>query len=148
MKIGLHPKTWKNGNPPSEVFNRSSLGFPLKVKVRTVDGVFDELKLERIHFLKIDVESFESDVLQGSSVLLGDKKIDYILFELQETLLNSIQRTPKEVCQILFEPGYQIIDLNGNLMQEQNHQRYQMVIIWLVEMVLKQRRNWVHRLLN
>ena len=61
-----------------------------------MDTVFEELNLNRIHFLKIDVEGFESDVLTGASSLLAEKKIDYILFELQETLLQSIERTLKK----------------------------------------------------
>ena len=116
-EMQLHVKAFHGHHSLGDVDNSPTVGHT-QVKVRTVDDVFDELKLERIHFLKIDVEGFESDVLQGASKLLADKKIDYILFELQETLLNSIQRTSKEVFQILFESGYQIIDLNGNVMQE------------------------------
>ena len=87
-----------------------------------MDTVFEELNLNRIHFLKIDVEGFESDVLSGASLLLKEKKIDYILFELQETLLQSIQRTSQEVFDILFESGYQIIDLNGRMMKQESPQ--------------------------
>ena len=88
-----------------------------------MDLVFEELNLNRIHFLKIDVEGFESDVLTGASSLLADKKIDYILFELQETLLQSIERTSQEVFDILFESGYQIIDLNGRIMKPDSAQK-------------------------
>jgi FkbM family methyltransferase len=116
-EMQLHVKGFHGHHSLGDVDNSPTVG-QIQVKVRTPVEVFDELKLERIHFLKIDVEGFESDVLQGASTLLADKKIDYILFELQETLLNSIQRTSHEVFQILFKSGYQIIDLNGNLMQE------------------------------
>ena len=53
---------------------------------------------------------------RGATSFLQNKKIDYILFELQETILQSINRTSKEVFEPIFNAGYQIMDLNGNLM--------------------------------
>ena len=70
--------------------------------------------------MKIDVEGFESDVLIGAKNLLENKKIEYILFELQDTILHSINRTSSEVFEIIFNSGYQIIDLNGNIMTNSN----------------------------
>ena len=116
-KMQLHVKGFHGHHSLGDVDNSPTVD-KIEVDVRTMDVVFEELKLERIHFLKIDVEGFESDVLSGASLLLTEKKIDYILFELQETLLQSIQRTSQEVFQILFESGYQIIDLNGQLMSQ------------------------------
>lgn len=116
-QMELHVKDFHGHHSLGDVDNSPTVD-KLLVDVRTMDAVFEELKIERIHFLKIDVEGFESDVLSGSSSLLKNKKVDYILFELQETLLNSIQRTSQEVFQILFESGYQIIDLNGKVMEQ------------------------------
>jgi len=116
-EMQLHVKDFHGHHSLGDVDNSPTVG-RINVKVRTMDEVFDEFKLERIHFLKIDVEGFESDVLRGANKLLLAKKIDYILFELHDTLLQSIQRTSQEVFQVLFESGYQIIDLNGTLMLE------------------------------
>ncbi|MBL6890959.1 MAG: FkbM family methyltransferase [Candidatus Poseidoniaceae archaeon] len=92
----------------------------VEVNVRTIDDISKELKIDRINFMKIDVEGFESDVLSGAKNLLENKKIEYILFELQDTILHSINRTSNEVFEIIFNAGYQIIDLNGNVMTDSN----------------------------
>ena len=121
-QMQLHVKGFHGHHSLGDVDNSPTVD-KILVDVRTMDTVFEELNLNRIHFLKIDVEGFESDVLSGASLLLKEKKIDYILFELQETLLQSIQRTSQEVFDILFESGYQIIDLNGRMMKQESPQQ-------------------------
>ena len=94
-QMQLHVKGFHGHHSLGDVDNSPTVD-KILVDVRTMDTVFEELNLNRIHFLKIDVEGFESDVLTGASSLLAEKKIDYILFELQETLLQSIERTLKK----------------------------------------------------
>ena len=118
-EMQLHVKNFHGHHSLGDVDNSPTVG-KIRVKVRTMDDVCKELNVEHIQFLKIDVEGFESDVLLGGSQLLAEKKIDYILFELQETILHSIQRTSQEVFQILFDSGYEIIDLNGTKMEEKD----------------------------
>ena len=84
------------------------------------DEISEELEINKINFMKIDVEGFESDVLRGASGLLQNKKIDYILFEIQDTILRSINKTSREVFQLIIDAGYQIIDLNGNPVVDSN----------------------------
>lgn len=114
-KMQLHVKQFHGHHSLGDVDNSQTVG-KIDVNVRTVDGISEELKIEKINFIKIDVEGFESDVLRGATNSLQNKKIDYILFELQDTILNSINRTSKEVFELIFNAGYQIIDLNGNSM--------------------------------
>ncbi len=112
-RMQLHVKEFHGHHSLGDVVSSQTVG-KIEVNVRTVDAISEELKIDKINFMKIDVEGFESDVLRGASRLLQNKKIDYILFELQDTILHSINRTSKEVFQIIFDAGYQIIDLNGN----------------------------------
>ena len=112
-RMQLHVKEFHGHHSLGDVVSSQTVD-NIEVNVRTVDGISEELKIDKINFMKIDVEGFESDVLRGASSFLENKKIDYILFELQETILHSINRTSQEVFEIIFDAGYQIIDLNGN----------------------------------
>ena len=113
----LHIKGFHGHHSLGDVDNSPTIG-KIEVNVRTIDEVSKELKIDQINFIKIDVEGFESDVLSGAKNLLKNKKIEYILFELQDTILHSINRTSSEVFEIIFNAGYQIIDLNGNIMAD------------------------------
>ncbi len=112
-KMQLHVKRFHGHHSLGDVASSQTVG-RIEVNVRTVDEIFEELKIDKINFMKIDVEGFESDVLRGASGLLQNKKIDYILFEIQDTILRSINKTSREAFQLIFDAGYQIIDLNGN----------------------------------
>lgn len=62
-----------------------------KVPVVTLDEYCREHRVERIHFLKIDVEGFEISVLRGAKEMIAGGKIDAIQFEFNE--MNVAART-------------------------------------------------------
>ncbi|MGY8701320.1 MAG: FkbM family methyltransferase [Candidatus Poseidoniales archaeon] len=99
-----------------DVNNSPTIGH-IKVQVRTLDNIANDFVIPRINFLKIDVEGFEADVLIGAKQLLSERRIDYVLFEMKESILSSIKRTPDEVFAPLLEAGYQIITLEGILLE-------------------------------
>ena len=113
----LHVKGFHGHHSLGDVDNSPTIN-QIDVDVRRLDDIVAELEINHINFLKIDVEGFEEDVLLGAQKLLANKQIDYVLFELQNTILHSINRTSQQVLQPLFDAGYQIIDLNGNLVVE------------------------------
>src|SRR6185503_7130533 len=51
------------------------------VPARTIDGYCAKQGIKRIHFLKIDVEGHELEVLRGANALLQSNGIDFIQFE-------------------------------------------------------------------
>lgn len=53
----------------------------IKVPVTSLDKFAREYNIEHIHFLKIDTEGAEWEVLMGSNRLIDDNKIDIIQFE-------------------------------------------------------------------
>jgi FkbM family methyltransferase len=60
----------------------------IEVRCLSMATYCSEQNLERIHFLKIDVEGAELFVLQGASELLRNKIIDVIQFEVNEQVKN------------------------------------------------------------
>ena len=52
-----------------------------EIKLTTIDTYCAENKIERIHFLKLDIEGHELNALNGAKKLINDKKIDFIQFE-------------------------------------------------------------------
>jgi hypothetical protein len=115
----LHVKGFHGHHSLGDVDNSPTIN-QIDVKVKRLDDIVSELEIKHINFLKIDVEGYEEDVLLGAKNLLDNKQIDYVLFELQETILHSINRNPRQVLQPLFDAGYEIIDLSGNLMAVDN----------------------------
>jgi FkbM family methyltransferase len=51
---------------------------------RTIDGYCSKNAIQRIHFLKVDVEGHELEVLRGATSLLERDRIDFIQFEVSD----------------------------------------------------------------
>lgn len=52
-----------------------------QVECVTIDFLFSKLELSKIHYLKIDTEGAEFDIIKGSENALKNKKIDYVQIE-------------------------------------------------------------------
>jgi FkbM family methyltransferase len=65
--------------------------FTVDVSVRTVDETFPSLGLEKLDFIKLDVEGFELDVLEGASETLRKYKPRVVL-EMNHFCLNQFRR--------------------------------------------------------
>ena len=52
-----------------------------EIKLTTIDSYCAKNKIERIHFLKLDIEGHELNALNGAKKMISDKKIDFIQFE-------------------------------------------------------------------
>lgn len=52
-----------------------------EIRLSTIDNYCTENKIERIHFLKLDIEGHELSALNGAKKMIADKKIDFIQFE-------------------------------------------------------------------
>lgn len=60
-----------------------------RISLRRLDGFCDERGIERIHFLKLDVEGHEIAVLRGAAQMLAAGRIDAIQFEFGGTNIDS-----------------------------------------------------------
>jgi FkbM family methyltransferase len=85
----------------------------IDVEVDTVDRYCSSNGIDRIDFLKIDVEGFEEDVLRGAATMLANQSIGFMLFELRHSLLTSVGKTAGDLLTLLIDNGYTVFTLNG-----------------------------------
>jgi FkbM family methyltransferase len=52
-----------------------------EIKLTTIDAFCKDNNIERIHFLKLDIEGHELHALKGAMKMINDKKIDFLQFE-------------------------------------------------------------------
>lgn len=79
----------------------------VEIRIDTVDNYLLENNIERIKFLKIDVEGFEFDVLLGAQNALKNKKIEIIQLEINNSIVNS-GHTEIELIDFLKAYGYHL----------------------------------------
>jgi FkbM family methyltransferase len=78
----------------------------IKVSSVTLDHFCATRKIERIHFLKVDVEGFENAVFSGAGQLLRHRRIDSICFEISQAPLQAAGETARKVFESLAAHGY------------------------------------------
>lgn len=82
------------------------------VKTEAIDAIrldtfCSEVGIEKIDYLKVDVEGAERDVLEGAGRLLGKQAISFIQFEVSQNMLDGLNRTAKDVFETLIRFGYE-----------------------------------------
>ncbi len=79
--------TDSDGSGIASVYQRNLDHFGIKmnqseeIKLTTIDSFCAQNKIDRINFLKMDIEGHEFSALQGATRMIEEKKIDYIQFE-------------------------------------------------------------------
>lgn len=100
-----------NKEDTSRTFLRSSLsnsGETPTAAVETLDAFAKVRGLERIDFLKMDVEGFESEILDGALGLLTRQAIKVIQIELDERSLDRAGSEKSAVVSLLIKKGYNL----------------------------------------
>ena len=77
----------------------------VEVPVRTLSAMADELELSRVRLMKIDVEGYEHEVLQGAREWFHSTSPDAIVFESNET---GKEGEPDPVLAFLVDHGYSL----------------------------------------
>jgi FkbM family methyltransferase len=78
----------------------------IEVSTCTLDEFCSREKIERVNFLKVDVEGFEVTVFQGADRLLREHRVDYVCFEISQEPLKGAGIESREVFRALETRGY------------------------------------------
>ena len=76
-----------------------------RVACRRLDNVLAEYGIDRVRYMKVDVEGFELAVLEGANHLLSEKKVDIIQVEINAALVNS-GSTVNDLLAYLYRMGF------------------------------------------
>ena len=82
------------------------------VKITTLDSFVRDNKIGKVDFLKIDVEGYEHDVLEGAKELLSRGKVKYLSFEISDIPLKGAGKTGAQIFDKLREYGYTAYEFN------------------------------------
>jgi FkbM family methyltransferase len=100
--------------PPSEHHNNANLisggvgGSSVIVPVQTLDSMLETLAIDRVDFLKVDVEGFELRVMQGAERSVEAGKIRAILAEFHPVTLSRGGTSTEELLRWLQDRGFQL----------------------------------------
>jgi FkbM family methyltransferase len=85
----------------------------IEVPVTTLDAHTSEQGLQRVNFLKIDVEGFELSVIRGARGLLSQKRVDLILLEIGDVTCATAGVDPLDLVNELASHGYRLRSINS-----------------------------------
>lgn len=93
--------------------NKGKVRSRYEVEVTTLDRLWHERINAPIGLLKIDVEGFEADVLEGAAWLLDNRMIEAIVFEFSPKI-HAIRGLPTDApLRVLRAHGYEVFTLDG-----------------------------------
>ena len=104
--VGAQPGTVGFTNSSDPATNRISADHDLIVDLDTLDGICDREGIDRIEFLKIDVEGAELDVLTGARSLLERHAIRAGMIEICPGTLSRFGTTPEHIYDTFSEYNY------------------------------------------
>ena len=91
------------------------------IKLTTIDSYCAKNNIERIHFLKLDIEGHELNALKGANNMIHDKKVDFIQFEFGSCNIDS--RTYFQDFYYFLKDNYTIYRILKNSIYELSNYR-------------------------
>ncbi len=85
----------------------------ITVETTPIDDLCAQNAIERIDFLKIDVEGFEYEVLAGAERMLREGRIRGLIFEVSPSVLDDLGKSPGRIYDLLRDCRYVVRDLDG-----------------------------------
>ena len=93
------------------------------VKLKRMDEYIEENDISHIHFVKIDVEGHEVEVMEGFGKYLDGDFIDYIQFEYGETFMDS-RSFLRDAFRLLEKNNFSVAKLFPNGLEVRKYRRY------------------------
>ncbi len=84
-----------------------------RAEVLTLDDLVEERGLTHVDIIKLDVDGYEYQVLEGAKKTLADKR-PYIVMELCEYVHTETNSTLFKVVELLYAGGYELFSLEKN----------------------------------
>jgi FkbM family methyltransferase len=100
---------WNTRGKPSMITAQGERISPTQTRslpCQTLDNFCQAQHIDRINFLKVDVEGFEHLVFAGAHMLLEERRVDYICFEISKEPLKGAGFESREVFEALERDGY------------------------------------------
>jgi len=106
-RINLHLA--KNGIVGHRIYDSDNSSGSIDVEMISLDNYFSKLNLiEKINFIKIDVEGAELGVFQGMEKILHESKNLKIFSEFNRDIIENGGSNPKEILEILNQHNFMI----------------------------------------
>ena len=86
----------------------------IEIPITTIDEYCSRNHIPYIDLLKVDVEGFEQEVLEGASQMLAAKRIGLIAFEIARVPLASLGKSAETIFGILAANDYVVESLDGS----------------------------------
>ena len=115
-EVPFFPSRTSNSGMGSLAFQQGA-GEPVPVKATTLDLYCQEHGIERIDFLKVDVEGAELLVFRGGAGLLAASNAPAIMFEADDSLAATLSSSTAATKEFLEDCGYQIFHFTGTRLE-------------------------------
>jgi len=107
LEIYLSPST---NTGSSSITRRYFVARKQKVVSKTLEAIFSECNIATAHFVKIDVEGFEPEVIYGAEKLLADHRIHHLFVDFHHSILQERGINPETLHNFITSFDYNLVN--------------------------------------
>jgi FkbM family methyltransferase len=85
-----------------------------RVRVRRLEDVLVEQKIDRVNFMKIDIEGGEYEAILASPAIFKEQLVDVLGMELHPNLLARRGKDAADLIKLLADCGYRMLEMEGH----------------------------------